>query len=492
MSEPTEEERTDPHISLPDRASGPPSDRASDRAPEERTMEVELPDAAPPPLPGRSQSAQAQSAQAQSAQAQSAQAQSAQAQSAQAQPASPPPGAGAPKAADRPSQPAARPRAPFPPAGRTSSAFPPAGRIPSSRVPSGVPGARAPSAFPPADPSRSPVPIRQGTIPPSRMPKPSDPPPPRASASPPERQRIAQMETQLDQTRSAIARQKNELDELRARLEEKEQRLDALLGRLAGPDAAPAGGADPELDRRLRELELKKEDIARELRVRFSAQEEDTEKHVALLDTLSNRLQWLEEGEESARIRMRLENVGHRLTALESKLVEVAESQDDLREEALTREVRDGKQQARIERLESLFDEMADELRTRRDGSDLEALRARLEGVETLVLETGNAEQALKLEVEALRGSMAPPSAGRSETGRSETGRSETGGDDLTRIRGIGPKFARQLEGLGVTSFAQIAAWGADDVERIATELGIKASRIAKAGWVKSARALVG
>lgn len=303
------------------------------------------------------------------------------------------------------------------------------------------------------------------------------------------------METQLDQTRSAIARQKNELDELRARLEEKEQRLDALLDRFPS-DASPmaAVGADPELDRRLSELEQKKEEIARELRVRFSAQEEDTEKHIALLDTLSNRLQWLEEGEESARIRMRLESVGHRLTSLESKLVEIAESQDDLRSEASQREARDRKWDARIERLESLFEEMADELRTQRDGSEVDSLRARLEGIEALVIQTGTAEQALKLEVEALRGSIAPPSrAARTEASASE-GRpasASTSGDDLTRIKGIGPKFARQLEGLGVTTFAQVAAWGADDIELIAAELGIKPSRITRAGWVKSAQALV-
>jgi predicted flap endonuclease-1-like 5' DNA nuclease len=348
--------------------------------------------------------------------------------------------------------------------------------------------------------------MRLGTIPPSRMPKPSDPPPPRAATSPPERQRIAQMETQLDQTLSAIAQKKSELDELRARLEEKEQRLDALLDRLPSePGTAPArADGEPELDRRLRDLEQKKEEIARELRVRFSAQEEDTEKHIALLDTLSNRLQWLEEGEEAARIRMRLERVGHRLTGLESKLVEIAESQDDLRTEEAGRAARDRKWEARIERLESLFDEMADELRTQRDGSEVEALRARLEGVEALVLQTGSAEQALKLEVEALRGSIAPPprsapaeppvkeapvtSAAPSSAAPTSAAMS---GDDLTRIKGVGPKFARQLRGLGITTFAQVAAWGADDVELIAAELGIKPTRIARAGWVKSAKALI-
>ena len=44
-----------------------------------------------------------------------------------------------------------------------------------------------------------------------------------------------------------------------------------------------------------------------------------------------------------------------------------------------------------------------------------------------------------------------------------------TGGDDLTRIKGLGPKIATLLGEQGVTSFAQIAAWTAADVERSST-----------------------
>src|SRR4051812_42966812 len=33
------------------------------------------------------------------------------------------------------------------------------------------------------------------------------------------------------------------------------------------------------------------------------------------------------------------------------------------------------------------------------------------------------------------------------------------GGDDLTRLKGVGPKLAEQLRALGVTRFSQVAAW---------------------------------
>ncbi len=59
------------------------------------------------------------------------------------------------------------------------------------------------------------------------------------------------------------------------------------------------------------------------------------------------------------------------------------------------------------------------------------------------------------------------------------------GGDDLTRIKGVGPKLAVLLASLGVTQFSQIAAWGPDDVARIDAELGTFAGRIARDSWVE-------
>ena len=46
-----------------------------------------------------------------------------------------------------------------------------------------------------------------------------------------------------------------------------------------------------------------------------------------------------------------------------------------------------------------------------------------------------------------------------------------SGGDDLTRIKGLGPKLAEHLRGLGVTSYAQIAGWS-DDAPRAAWTAG--------------------
>ena len=63
-------------------------------------------------------------------------------------------------------------------------------------------------------------------------------------------------------------------------------------------------------------------------------------------------------------------------------------------------------------------------------------------------------------------------------------------GDDLTRIKGVGPKVAAILRGLGVTSFAQIAAWDEAEIDRIDARLGGFSGRIRRDDWRAQARLL--
>ncbi len=62
--------------------------------------------------------------------------------------------------------------------------------------------------------------------------------------------------------------------------------------------------------------------------------------------------------------------------------------------------------------------------------------------------------------------------------------------DDLSRIKGLGPKLAVLLGELGVTTFAQIAAWSDEDVTRIDAQLGRFAGRITRDQWVEQAKLL--
>lgn len=66
----------------------------------------------------------------------------------------------------------------------------------------------------------------------------------------------------------------------------------------------------------------------------------------------------------------------------------------------------------------------------------------------------------------------------------------DPGGDDLGRIKGVGPKLKTLLTSLGVTSYAQIAGWTDADIARIDAQLGSFAGRATRDNWVEQARLL--
>ncbi|PRY74983.1 large subunit ribosomal protein L21 [Yoonia maritima] len=61
-----------------------------------------------------------------------------------------------------------------------------------------------------------------------------------------------------------------------------------------------------------------------------------------------------------------------------------------------------------------------------------------------------------------------------------------TGGDDLTKISGVGPVIVKKLHALGVTTFAQIAAWTPEEVADMDEKLSFK-GRIDRDEWLKQA-----
>ena len=65
-------------------------------------------------------------------------------------------------------------------------------------------------------------------------------------------------------------------------------------------------------------------------------------------------------------------------------------------------------------------------------------------------------------------------------------------GDDLTRIKGLGPKISAALRALGVTRYAEIAAWTEADVARIDAQLGAFAGRATRDNWIEQAKLLAG
>lgn len=62
--------------------------------------------------------------------------------------------------------------------------------------------------------------------------------------------------------------------------------------------------------------------------------------------------------------------------------------------------------------------------------------------------------------------------------------------DELTRMKGVGPKVAMMLNGMGVTRYDQIASWTDADVARIDAQLGAFKGRVTRDQWVEQARLL--
>ena len=116
---------------------------------------------------------------------------------------------------------------------------------------------------------------------------------------------------------------------------------------------------------------------------------------------------------------------------------------------------------------------------------------------------------------------------GKAETGKAETGKAETGKaekakaetgkaekpkaakaakaddaapaalftapagepDDLKKISGVGPVLEKKLNALGITKYAQVAAFTEDDVSRVDDALSFK-GRIGREDWIGQAKAL--
>ena len=63
------------------------------------------------------------------------------------------------------------------------------------------------------------------------------------------------------------------------------------------------------------------------------------------------------------------------------------------------------------------------------------------------------------------------------------------GADDLKKLSGVGPALEKKLNAAGVTTFAQIAAWGEAEIAEFDEKLSFK-GRIERDGWVEQAKTL--
>jgi large subunit ribosomal protein L21 len=70
------------------------------------------------------------------------------------------------------------------------------------------------------------------------------------------------------------------------------------------------------------------------------------------------------------------------------------------------------------------------------------------------------------------------------------TAKAATGADDLSKLTGVGPVLVKKLVEAGISSFAQIAAWSADDVATVDEKLNLK-GRIERDDWIAQAKEFI-
>lgn len=110
----------------------------------------------------------------------------------------------------------------------------------------------------------------------------------------------------------------------------------------------------------------------------------------------------------------------------------------------------------------------------------------------TSVIREGLAKDVLDEGAERARRNQALIDAGRGaeELSQPAAATVRLDGDDLTRIKGLGPKIATLLHEMGITRFAQIAEWDDADIDRIDSQLGRFEGRIRRDSWVEQAKFL--
>jgi predicted flap endonuclease-1-like 5' DNA nuclease len=135
----------------------------------------------------------------------------------------------------------------------------------------------------------------------------------------------------------------------------------------------------------------------------------------------------------------------------------------------------------RIRELETQQQGLADQVKTAGETQEETArLRKRLVEVQA----------ALRIKTEA--GAAAPPQKTRQSGSQLslQMEQAKTAKDDLSKIHGIGPTFARTLNKMGLHTFVQIARWKPEDIDKVAKKLYTAPDRIKRDKWIDEAKKL--
>lgn len=85
-----------------------------------------------------------------------------------------------------------------------------------------------------------------------------------------------------------------------------------------------------------------------------------------------------------------------------------------------------------------------------------------------------------------------PKQEAKTEAPKKEAKKEESAPDDLTKIKGIGEVYAKELNKIGYTSYKQISELSEEDMEKIADAVdGVTADTIQSEDWVGQAKELL-
>ena len=259
-----------------------------------------------------------------------------------------------------------------------------------------------------------------------------------------------------------------EADQLRARVEELE----------------PAQGRVHWLEVQLSDQEVEHRAALHQL----NSQLAERDKRIGRMESLSQRLQ-----EHEAALAQWETKYAHTLTqhdAQISKLQQQLEAQDQLKAQLLLdKQLLDERAERidglkyRIQELEAQQHGLADQVHTAAEKQEeIDRLRKRLVEVRA----------ALRIKTDG--GAVAPRQKTRQSGSQlsleMEQAKAAKNGpkDDLSKIHGIGPVFARTLNKMGLNTFVQIARWKPEDINKVAKKLYTAPERIKRDKWIDEAK----
>ncbi len=259
-----------------------------------------------------------------------------------------------------------------------------------------------------------------------------------------------------------------EADQLRARVEELE----------------PAQGRVHWLEVQLSDQEVEHRAALHQLHSQLA----ERDKRIGQLESRSQRLQ-----EHETALAQWETKYAHTLTqhdAQISKLQQQLEAQDQLKAQLLLdKQLLDERAERidglkyRIQELEAQQQDLADQVHTAAETQEeIDRLRKRLVEVRA----------ALRIKTDG--GAVAPRQKTRQSGSQlsleMEQAKAAKDGlkDDLSKIHGIGPVFARTLNKMGLHTFVQIARWKPEDINKVAKKLYTAPDRIKRDKWVAGAK----